>query len=170
MTISHCILPIIRKFSEKICRDDQNTHFMFNNFFRKSRRLWDNVKKYGTAQQATHDNIIRCMRFVCSITKATDTHSHYLIRTYCFSTTRMVTWTRLNVTLYVHYLSCLSLNTCAHLPLWITSWIPSKLSWSFFLSAVAASTCVHSEQAHEESRLAIVCHPMQYSTRNWKRS
>jgi hypothetical protein len=33
------------------------------------------VKKYGTARQATDDNIIRRMRFVCWITKATDTHS-----------------------------------------------------------------------------------------------
>jgi len=31
---------------------------MFNNFFffRKSWRLWDNVEKYGTAEQAKDDN------------------------------------------------------------------------------------------------------------------
>ena len=33
------------------------------------------MEKYGTAGQATNDNIIRCMRFACCITKATDTHS-----------------------------------------------------------------------------------------------
>jgi hypothetical protein len=44
-------------------------------FFRKSCRLWDNVEKYGTARQATDDNIIRRMRFACRITKATDTRS-----------------------------------------------------------------------------------------------
>jgi hypothetical protein len=61
------------KFVEKI-----KTHFMFNNFlFRKSCRLWENVEKYGTARQATDDNIIRRMRFACWITKATDTHSEY---------------------------------------------------------------------------------------------
>jgi hypothetical protein len=32
------------------------------------------VKKYGADRQATDDNIIRRMRFVCWITKATDTH------------------------------------------------------------------------------------------------
>jgi hypothetical protein len=32
---------------------------MFNNFFRKSCHLWDNVEKYGRARQATDDNIIR---------------------------------------------------------------------------------------------------------------
>jgi hypothetical protein len=43
------------------------THFMPDNiFFRKS-------------YQATDDNIIRRMRFACRITKATDTHSEYVI-------------------------------------------------------------------------------------------
>ena len=37
------------------------------------------MEKYGTAVQATDDNIIRCMRFACWITKATDTHSEYVI-------------------------------------------------------------------------------------------
>jgi hypothetical protein len=37
------------------------------------------VYKYGTARQAADDNIIRRMRFACWITKATDTHSEYLI-------------------------------------------------------------------------------------------
>jgi hypothetical protein len=39
--------------------------------------------KYGTARQATHDNIIRLMRFACWITKATDTFG--VCNTYCFS-------------------------------------------------------------------------------------
>jgi hypothetical protein len=37
------------------------------------------VEKYGTARQATDDNTIRRMRFVCWITKATDTDSEYVI-------------------------------------------------------------------------------------------
>jgi hypothetical protein len=38
------------------------------------------VEKYGTARQATDDNIKRRMCFACGITKATDTHTqaaHY---------------------------------------------------------------------------------------------
>jgi hypothetical protein len=50
---------------------------MFNTFFRKQCRLRDNVEKYGTARQATDNNIIRRKRFACWITKATDTHSEY---------------------------------------------------------------------------------------------
>jgi hypothetical protein len=37
------------------------------------------VEEYGTARQATDDNIIRHMRFACWITKATDTHSECVI-------------------------------------------------------------------------------------------
>jgi hypothetical protein len=38
--------------------------------------MWE---KYGTAREATRDNIIRRMRFACWITKATDTHAEYVI-------------------------------------------------------------------------------------------
>jgi hypothetical protein len=37
------------------------------------------VEKYGTARQTTDDNKILRMRFTCWITKATDTHSEYVI-------------------------------------------------------------------------------------------
>jgi hypothetical protein len=49
-------------------------------FFRKSCPLWDNVQEYGRAWHATDDNIIRRMRFPCWLTKATNTHSEYVIR------------------------------------------------------------------------------------------
>ena len=78
MTISRWILLTMRNVSDKSCTQNQNTHFMFNNFS-QNRAVWDNVEKYGTAGQATDDNIIRRMRFACWITKATDTHSEYVI-------------------------------------------------------------------------------------------
>jgi hypothetical protein len=38
------------------------------------------VEKHGTARQATDDNIVRCMRFACWITKATNTQKiQYLL-------------------------------------------------------------------------------------------
>jgi hypothetical protein len=77
--ISRWIFPRMRNISDKSCRENQNTHFMFNHFSRKSCRLWDNVEKYGRARQTTDDNIIRRMRFASWITKATDTHSEYVI-------------------------------------------------------------------------------------------
>jgi hypothetical protein len=44
-------------------------------FFRKSRRLWDNVEKYGRFKQVADDNKIRRMRFTCRMNKATDTRT-----------------------------------------------------------------------------------------------
>ena len=37
------------------------------------------MDEYGRARQATDDSIIRRMRSTCWITKATDTHSGYVI-------------------------------------------------------------------------------------------
>jgi hypothetical protein len=44
-------------------------------FFSENRVFDDNVEKYGTAGQGTDDNILRRMRFMCWITKATNAHS-----------------------------------------------------------------------------------------------
>jgi len=44
MKISRSVRLRMRIVSNKICRENQNTHFMFNNFSRKSCRLWDNVE------------------------------------------------------------------------------------------------------------------------------
>jgi hypothetical protein len=39
------------------------------------------IEKYGRAGGSTDANIIRCMRFACWITKATNTHSERVILT-----------------------------------------------------------------------------------------
>ena len=39
------------------------------------------MEKYGTAGQATEDNITRGMRIACWINNATDSHSEYVKRT-----------------------------------------------------------------------------------------
>jgi hypothetical protein len=58
-TISRWIFLVMGNVSDKRWQENQNTHFMFNNFlFRKSWRLWD-VEKYRTDREATDDNIMR---------------------------------------------------------------------------------------------------------------
>jgi len=47
----------MKNIAHEICRESRSTYFMFNNFFRKSCRLWDNVEKYCTAGQTTDDNM-----------------------------------------------------------------------------------------------------------------
>ena len=56
------------------------THILCSiTFFRKSCPLWDKEEKYGTARQATDDNIVWRIRFACRINKSTDMHSEYVI-------------------------------------------------------------------------------------------
>jgi len=69
----------MRNVSHKIFRQYQNTHNRFNNSFRESCRLWDNVEYYDTARQATEDSTTGRKRVACWITKATDTHSECVI-------------------------------------------------------------------------------------------
>jgi hypothetical protein len=56
------------------------THILCSiTFFRKSCHLWGNVEKFYRARQATDDNVTQCVCFACWITKATHTHSEYVI-------------------------------------------------------------------------------------------
>jgi len=50
-------------FKKKSFRGYQNTHFVFNNFFKKSCHFLDNVKKYCRVGQATDGNVVHvhCM-------------------------------------------------------------------------------------------------------------
>ena len=60
----------MRNFSDKSCRENQNTHFVFSNFFPASLAMSDNVEIYGRVRQPIDDPIIRCMRIAFWITKA----------------------------------------------------------------------------------------------------
>jgi hypothetical protein len=94
----------MRKNKKKNCRENQNTHFMFGNFFQKICHLWDKVEKYGRTRQGTDENIIRRMRFACWITNGTNTHAVTILNTSNFPAT-MVARTRFNVTSHLCFLS-----------------------------------------------------------------
>jgi hypothetical protein len=64
----------MRNIVDNTCRENQNKHFIFNFFFRKSCSLVDNVEKYGRARQAIDGSRMRNTRFACWIIKATNTH------------------------------------------------------------------------------------------------
>jgi hypothetical protein len=55
LIISGSVLLRMKIFSEKRCRENQNTHFKFNNSFRKSCRSWNMWNKFCKAGQATDD-------------------------------------------------------------------------------------------------------------------
>jgi len=92
----------IRNVSDKICREYQNTHFVFVNFFFLENRavyeiMWKNMIDRGRPQMT-----IWRMRIACWINKTTN-----VCDTDCFSTPTVVARTHLNITSYVY--SCLAI-------------------------------------------------------------
>jgi hypothetical protein len=89
-----CLTTVVEKIKTHILRSI--------NFSRKSCRLQDHVEKCVTARQTTYGNIIRCMRFACWITKATNTSYN--------TASAPQKWLRKRVSilrLNVHFPSCL---------------------------------------------------------------
>ena len=94
--------------SDKSCREAQNTHFMFNSFFFfENRAVYEIMRKNKV--ELDRPQMTWTMRIACSIPKATNTHSDYVMRI-IFSAMIMVEGTRLDVRLYVHCLSCSTLK------------------------------------------------------------
>ena len=60
MTISRSILHRMRNISHRSCRENQNIHFLLNNFFFENGAI---LEKYCTAGHATDDNMAQahCM-------------------------------------------------------------------------------------------------------------
>ena len=75
MIMSRGIFLRMRNVSDKICRENQNTHFMFNKFFSENRAVYEIIWKNIIEPDRTHDNIILRMRFASRLTKATNAHS-----------------------------------------------------------------------------------------------
>ena len=66
----------VRALYGSLCVKGLITSFFFCRNHAVRKIMW---KKYCRAGQATGDNIIRRMRFAFSITKATNTHSEYVM-------------------------------------------------------------------------------------------
>jgi hypothetical protein len=82
--------------------ENQNTHFMFHNYFRKLVRLWYNVEKFCAAGQATDENMAHTH---CMLDTTGYKRTLTKCNTYCFSTPTIFARKRLNITLYVHFFS-----------------------------------------------------------------
>jgi hypothetical protein len=81
MITSRWILLRMRNVTHKICRGNDNTHFMFKIFFPpKSCCLWYYVQKYGRVRKDMDHNMMRLMRFACWTTMANNKHSESVIR------------------------------------------------------------------------------------------
>jgi len=103
VVVSFGIILRMRNVADKSCRENQNTFYIWETFFRKSCLLWDTVEKYGRAPLVTDENMIRRVRFARWITKVTDASSEDVIL--IAFPWKFVTRTRLNIKLCVHCLS-----------------------------------------------------------------
>ena len=129
--ICHWILLRMRNVSDKIFRENQNTHFMLSNFFRKPSRLWGNVEtfcgvrghkwQYNIShascvldkQRYTRTHARTHPRALAPIHTCARAHTHTGARIHtekyvifnCSSTATVVSRTRFNITLHVHFLS-----------------------------------------------------------------
>ena len=91
--------------SDKGCRENQSTHFIFNNFFSKivMFMICGKILQNGVGQRwqygagAMHSVYLRLQIH-------THTHTHRLCNTKCFSTAILVARARLKVTLHAHCL------------------------------------------------------------------
>jgi len=74
--ISRSVLLIMRNISNKSYRENQNTHFMFNNFLNRAvyEITWKNILEPIRPQTT-----IWRVCFACWIPKATNAHSEYVI-------------------------------------------------------------------------------------------
>jgi len=109
LIISRLIPLRMRNVADRSCRGDQNTHFVFNNFFFPPRSAVYKimVEKYCTVRQATDGTMAQALYMLDNYCY---THTLFtMCNTYCFSTTTKVSRTRLSVTLYVR---CLSRSLC----------------------------------------------------------
>ena len=75
LIISRSFLLRMRNVSDKLCRENQNTHFMFSNFFfpencANYRKMWKYIVEAGRPQRT-----IWHMRIACWIPKATNMHT-----------------------------------------------------------------------------------------------
>jgi hypothetical protein len=113
MLISRSIILSIELFQTKDA-EKTKTHVLCSIIPRPPRpscRVWDNVcvcvggGGICRARQTTRDNIIRRMRIALML----QTHTLIILKTYCISSAKMVTRTRVTVTLYRQCPSCSSL-------------------------------------------------------------
>jgi len=92
----------IRNVSEKLCTVNQNTHFVFSNFFLifPFMRWRGNILYHGAGHRWQHG----ACAFHAGYLRL-QIHTLRLCNTHCFPTATMVARTPLNVTLYVHCVS-----------------------------------------------------------------
>ena len=74
MTISLSVLLRMKNVSDKSRRGNENTHFVFNDFFPESRSVYEIMRK-SVVEPGRPQIIIWRMRIACCTSKVVNTHS-----------------------------------------------------------------------------------------------
>jgi len=94
----------MKNLSYRICRQNQNTHFIFSNLFFLSfenRAIYENVEEYCGDAQTKDDNMAHSH---CMLDTEGYKHTLRIRNTYCSSTAAMVARTRLLRPTYIAFL------------------------------------------------------------------
>jgi hypothetical protein len=114
--MSRWIILRMRNVSDGSCREKQNAHFLSNQFSSENSAVYEIMWK-NMVEPDRPQTTLRRMRFACWMAEAKHTHTEARARTYAhkiqyviltaFPQQKVVTRTRLNVTLCVYCLSFL---------------------------------------------------------------
>jgi len=80
--ISRSLILILRNVSDKSCRENQNTHFVFNNFIFENRMIYEKMWKFFCLENRTFyeknlkENMVEPDR-----PQMTRAHAHFTLRT-----------------------------------------------------------------------------------------
>ena len=80
LIILRSVLLRVRNVSDKNCWENQNAHFMFNTLFFENRAIYEIMRKIFV-EPGRPLVTIRSVRISSWISKATNTHSEYVILT-----------------------------------------------------------------------------------------
>ena len=112
--IFHWILLRMSNVLDKSCRENQNIRFVFSNFFFSENCIVYEIMSKNM-MEPDRPQLAIWWHIACWLNKTTCVQVHTCARapthtkisnTYCFFTATVVSWTHLNVTLYIHCLSC----------------------------------------------------------------
>jgi hypothetical protein len=132
----------MRNVSNKICRENQSTYFMFSNFFPKNVPIYETKwKKYCRAQTGHRWYNMGHVNYMLDAQGYK--HTLRICNTYCFPTATVISQMHFTVMFYVHCLSCGSHKTSLpvrlqslafqfhHLWSFSRSWLMWLVCWFF---------------------------------------
>ena len=79
MAISRSVNPRMKNVSDKSCRENQNTHFVFSNFFLVENRAANEVTCKNRVERGRAQLTIWRLRIACQITSATNTCAGFVL-------------------------------------------------------------------------------------------